>query len=147
MARRSGLRPPKLLIRLTGRLQATVYRASGGRLLGRVGQARVLVLTITGRRSGTPRTVPLLFIPDGERFVIVASQGGHDTHPAWYLNLRAHPDATVRIGARVMPVTARDADAAEAERVWPELVAVYSRWEEYRLRTTRRFPIVFLSPR
>ena len=141
------MRPPKPLIRLLGRLHGAVYRASGGRLLGRVGPARVLLLTTAGRRSGTPRTVPLLFIPDGERFVLVASQGGHDTHPAWYLNLRANPDATVQIGARVVPVLARDADPAEVERLWPALVAVYPAWEGYRARTSRRIPVVLLDPR
>ena len=141
------MRPPKPLIRLIGRLQGAVYRASGGRLLGRVGPARVLLLTTTGRRSGTPRTVPLLFIHDGDRFVIVASQGGHDTHPAWYVNLRANPYATVQVGVRVVPVHARDADPAEVERLWPALVAVYPAWEGYRARTSRRIPVVLLDPR
>jgi deazaflavin-dependent oxidoreductase (nitroreductase family) len=139
------VRPPKPLIRLIGRVQGAVYRTSRGRLLGRVGRAEVLLLTTTGRRSGVKRTVPLLHVVDGGRFVVVASLGGHDTHPAWYLNLRADPHATVTIGGRSLAVSAHDADPAEAEALWPALVAAYPAWEDYRRRTTRRFPVIILT--
>lgn len=140
------MRPPKPLIHLVGRVQGAVYRASRGRLLGRVGRAKVLLLTTTGRRSGMARTVPLLHVVDGGRLVVVASLGGHDTHPAWYRNLQADPRATVTIGGRTVAVSARDADPAEAEALWPALIAVYPAWEAYRGRTTRRFPVVILAP-
>lgn len=139
------MRPPKPLIRLIGRVQGAVYRATRGRMFGRVGAAKVLLLTTTGRRSGQRRTVPLLHIVDDGRLVIVASLGGHDTHPAWYLNLRAAPHATVTIGGRTVAVSARDADPTEVEALWPALTAVYPAWEEYRGRTTRRFPVVILT--
>ena len=106
------MRFPKPMIRLLGRVQGAIYRATGGRWVGKVGSAGVLLLTTTGRRSGKSRTVPLLYVPDGDAFVIVASQGGHDTHPAWYLNLLANPAATVQIGKRVMNVRARWAGPA-----------------------------------
>jgi deazaflavin-dependent oxidoreductase (nitroreductase family) len=134
------------LIRLIGRVQGAVYRASRGRLLGRVGRAKVLLLTTTGRLSGVERTVPLLHVVHGSRLVVVASFGGHDTHPAWYLNLRAAPHATVTIGGRTIAVSARDADPSEIEALWPALTAVYPAWEEYRSRTTRRFPVVIMTP-
>ena len=138
------MRFPKPMIRLLGRVQGAIYRATGGRLVGRVGRAGVLLLTTTGRRSGKFRTVPLLYVPDGEAFVIVASQGGHDTHPAWYLNLRANPAATVQIGNRVMNVTAEELTAEARDRMWAALVAVYAGYAEYRTRTSREFPIIAL---
>ena len=138
------MRPGKPLIRALGRVHRTVYRATRGRLLSRVGDARVILITTTGRRSGVPRTVPLLSIQDGEDWVIVASQAGHDTSPGWYLNLRANPVAAMQIGRRVIPVRAIEAGAEEADRLWPRLVAAYPAWEDYRGRTRRRFPVVIL---
>ena len=141
------MRWPKPLIRLLGRLHGPLYRATGGRVFGNVGNARVLLLTTTGRRSGRPRTVPLLYVPDGDAFVIVASQGGHDTHPAWYLNLRANPAATVQIGNTTRIVHAEQLAAADRERLWGALVAAYPDYEEYRTRTDRAFPVVALRRR
>ena len=141
------MRPPKILIRLTGRVQRALYRATDGRLGGRVGKAGVLLLTTTGRRSGKRRTVPLLFVPDGEAFVVVASLGGHDAHPAWYLNLRANPAATVQVGGTTTQVKADELDLGARDRLWPTLVAAYPAWQEYRSRTARQFPIIALRPR
>ena len=141
------MRPPKPLIRAMGRIHAVTYRSSRGRLLSRFGRAEVLLLTTTGRRSGAPRTVPLLYVEDGGTFVVVGSVGGHDAHPAWVLNLRANPDATVRIGPRVVPVVAEDAAEAARPRLWERLVATYPGYAGYRERTSRRFPIVVLRPR
>ena len=140
------MRFPKPLIRLLGRVQGGIYRATGGRLVGKVGKAGVLLLTTTGRRSGKSRTVPLLYVPDGDAFVVVASQGGHDTHPAWYLNLRANPAATVQIGKRVTIVQAEELTGEARDRLWAALVAVYAEYAEYRTRTSREFPIIALRP-
>ena len=140
------MRFPKPMIRLLGRVQGAIYRATGGRLVGKVGKAGVLLLTTTGRRSGRSRTVPLLYVPDGDAFVIVASQGGHDTHPAWYLNLRANPAATVQIGNRVTNVQAEELTGGARDRLWESLVAVYAGYAEYRTRTSREFPIIALRP-
>ena len=140
------MRPPKSVIRAMGRAQAAIYRASGGRLLTRFGRVEVLLLTTTGRRSGARRTAPLLYIRDGDAYVVVGSQGGHDTHLAWVLNLRSEPHATVQIGARVIPVTAEEAPDADRDRLWERLVATYPSYAEYRERTARRFPIVLLQP-
>ncbi len=140
------MRPPKIVIRLTGRVQRVVYRATDGRLGGRVGKAGVLLLTTTGRRSGKRRTVPLLYVPDGDAFVVVASFGGHDAHPAWYLNLRANPAATVQMGNRLTNVHAEALTGDARDRLWTSLVAVYPGYQKYRTRTDRQFPIVALRP-
>jgi deazaflavin-dependent oxidoreductase (nitroreductase family) len=130
-----------------GRVQATIYRASGGRLLSRFGRVHLLLLTTTGRRSGADRTAPLLYIEDGDALVVVGSQAGHDTHPAWVHNLRANPFATVRIGPRVISVVAENAPDDARRGLWDRLVATYPPYAAYSGRTDRRFPIIILRPR
>jgi F420H(2)-dependent quinone reductase len=128
-------------------LNIAVYRMSGGRVAGslRTGAALCLVTT-TGRRTGRARTVPLLFIEQDGALVLVASRGGMSAHPAWYLNLREHPEITVQVGADVVAATARDATPDERRRAWPLLVAVYPRFEQYQRRTDREIPLVIVTP-
>ncbi|MEZ5100321.1 MAG: nitroreductase family deazaflavin-dependent oxidoreductase [Thermoleophilia bacterium] len=133
-------------IRVWSRLNALVYRASGGRLMDRMGAAPVLLLTTRGRRSGAARTAPLLYLADGETYVVVASYGGSDAHPAWYLNLRDAPDATIRLGRREVRVRARDAAGAERERLWAGVVAIWPAYETYASKTSREIPLVVLEP-
>jgi deazaflavin-dependent oxidoreductase (nitroreductase family) len=109
--------------RVTGRLHAALYRATGGRIGHSAGQITNLLLTTTGRRSGQQRTVPLAYLADGERFVVVASNGGSDRPPGWWVNLLAHP-GTVRVGTRVVPVVARAATPGQARRALARLTAV-----------------------
>lgn len=138
-----------LLRRLMG-VHVLAYRASGG-LVGRripgVG-APMLLLDHVGARSGTRRTSPLLYLEDGDDVVIVASKGGHPRHPAWFHNLRAHPDTTVQLGREHRAVHARVATAAERERLWPRLVAAYPPYDEYQQRSQgREIPLIVLEPR
>ena len=133
--------------RVTGRLHAALYRATGGRIGHSAGQITNLLLTTTGRRSGQPRTVPLAYLGDGERFVVVASNGGADRPPAWWVNLQAHPEATVQVGARVVPVVARAATPDEHAVLWPRLTAVNPFFAQYVQITSRRIPVVLLEPR
>src|SRR5205814_1748077 len=100
-----------------------------------------------GAKSGTERTTPLVYLDDGDDFVIVASKGGHPRHPAWFHNLRAHPDTTIQVGSRRIPVTARVATDAERQRLWPAVVRLYSGYEGYQKRTDRKIPLVVLEPR
>jgi deazaflavin-dependent oxidoreductase (nitroreductase family) len=90
--------------------------------------------------------VPLLFVRDGADVVIVASQGGHDTHPAWYRNLTTNPVATVQIGPSTWSVRAEELGPADRERLWGALVAAYPDYAEYRTRTAREFPVMALRP-
>jgi deazaflavin-dependent oxidoreductase (nitroreductase family) len=106
----------------------------------------VLLLTTTGRKSGKERTVPLLYLGDGENMVVVASNGGTPKHPAWWLNLEANPEATVEIGSRKLWVRVEKASPEEKKRLWPRLVAMYGGYETYRRRTDREIPVVLLSP-
>jgi F420H(2)-dependent quinone reductase len=121
------------------------YRATGGRLGGRIGGVPILLLTTTGRRSGTRRTAPLMYLDDGGRYVVVASNAGDDHHPGWWLNLERSPDAEVEIGRERHRVRGRRADAEEQRRLWPRLVSMYSAYDVYRTRTRREIPVVLLE--
>jgi F420H(2)-dependent quinone reductase len=123
------------------------YRLSAGRVAGRVPSgAPICLLTTTGRRSGRQRTVPLLYVLDGDDLVVVASRGGMGSHPAWYLNLLADSGASVQVGSSTRRVRARDATEAERRRLWPTLTAAYPHFDAYESRTSRHIPVVILSP-
>jgi deazaflavin-dependent oxidoreductase (nitroreductase family) len=130
---------------MTG-MNSIAYRLSGGRVAANVGGAPICLLTTTGRRSGRRRTVPLVYVPDGDHFVVVASRGGMGSHPAWYLNLRENPRASVQVGSSIKQVRARDATEAERRRLWPMLIAAYPLFDAYQKRTSRGIPVVILSP-
>lgn len=153
-------RPPLLdsaitprILRVLSRANVVLYRMSGGRLGAswRVGSAfrrgvPICLLTTTGRRSGTPRTVPLLFLRDGDRVVLAASQGGLPRHPQWYRNVEAEPRVTIQVGRRTDPMRARTATSAEHATLWPRLVDMYADFESYQSWTDRRIPVVICEP-
>lgn len=126
----------------------TVVRASGGRVAGRLGGMPVVILETTGRKTGEPRRTMLTApVVDGDTVVLVASYGGDSRHPAWYLNLTAHPDVVLeRDGVRT-PMRARTATAEEKAALWPRIVASYRGYAAYQKRTDREIPVVLLTPR
>ena len=128
-------------------MQASLYRSTGGRLAGSLRGAPVMLLTTTGRKSGKLRTTPVLFIRQGDSIFTVASNGGKDRHPTWWLNLRANPEAQVQIKREVVPVRARKASPEEHERLWPMLVKMYPGYAGYQKKTKRVIPIVVLERR
>jgi len=134
------------LIALITALHRFVYQRSGGWVGGRLPGQRFLLLTTTGRRTGRERTMPLLYVPDGDRFVVVGSNGGDDRPPAWWLNLQAQPSAKVQVGRRRHRVTARRARGIELDELWKRLEQSYRYYADYRRRTSREIPIVVLEP-
>jgi deazaflavin-dependent oxidoreductase (nitroreductase family) len=132
--------------RVTG-LNTTVFRLTGGRLLGTYDGNPVLLLHHVGRKSGEQRVTPLIYLEDGEELVIVGSMGGTPKHPAWFHNVTAGPDTEVELRGGRRPVRARVADARERERLWPRLVEHYPAFATYQGRTEREIPVVILSPR
>ena len=106
-----------------------------------------LFLASIGRKSGRVRRTALFFIQDGPSFVVVASNGGAIADPAWWLNLRARPEATVELDRHHIEVRAREATPAEAERLWPRLEAGYAAYARYRAARTSPIPVVILEPR
>ena len=131
-------------------LHTLLYRETGGRIGHAVPgvRGRMLLLDHVGARSGSLRTSPLLYVEDGEDLVVVASKGGFPRHPAWFHNLRAHPDTFVQVGPERRPVHARVADAAERDRLWAAAVRAYPGYEDYAARSKgREIPLVVLEPR
>jgi F420H(2)-dependent quinone reductase len=127
---------------------ATVYRATHGLVGHRIpGLPPMLLLGHVGAKSGQRRTAPLVYLRDGDDVVIVASKGGYPRHPAWFHNLRAHPDTSVQIGGERRAVHARVATAEEHQRLWPKAVEVYGGYADYQERTTRQIPLVVLERR
>ena len=132
------------MVKFFGKAHKVVYRMSGGRLFAKLGEAPMLLLTATGRRSGKPRTTPLLYVEDGDGFAVVASFGGAPEHPSWYRNLEKNPKVTLQIENRVIPVTASTATPEEKKRLWPRLTAIYPDYDTYQKETTREIPVVVL---
>lgn len=124
-----------------------LFKKSGGRLGNKfLRGAEVGILTTIGRKSGEARDSPLLFLQEGRRIVLVASQGGRATNPMWYLNLRANPEITFQTKKETLQLVARDATDAEREEYWPKLDAMYPDFQNYRSYTDRKIPIVICDP-
>lgn len=123
-----------------------VYRLTGGRR-GLSPPKTVLLLTTIGRKSGLPRSVPVLYLKDGAAVWVMASNYGAASHPAWSSNLLANPDATIRIGRVERVVRARLASADEKKALWPRLVRLYPAWEAYAGRSDRDFRLFRLEER
>lgn len=126
-------------------LHVLLYRLSGGAIAGRMGKSPVLLLTTRGRKTGKLRTTPLLYLADGDHFVIVASNGGSTRHPTWWLNLQSNKDATVQVKRQKIRVRAELAGAQERQDLWARLVAMYPDYAEYQKRTQREIPVVVLQ--
>lgn len=139
---------PKL-VKAMSQANVWVYQKSGGRLWTTwfAYGLPIALLTTTGRKSGKRRTTPLLFLEDGDRFVVVASQGGLPKNPAWYYNVQAHPQVELQVKRRHHLLTARVADADERAELWPRLVDMYPDFERYQSWTERKIPVVILERR
>ena len=125
-----------------------IYRATHGVVGHKIpGGPPMLLLDHVGAKSGKKRTSPLVYVKDGDDVVLVASKGGNPKNPAWFHNLKAHPDTTVQIGSEKRPVRARVATDEERKRLWPKAVATYGGYEGYQKRTERKIPLVVLERR
>jgi deazaflavin-dependent oxidoreductase (nitroreductase family) len=127
-------------------IHTLAYRLTGGRVGRRMVDNDMLLLTTRGRKTGTPHTVPLLYLRDGEALVVIASWGGRPSHPHWYLNLEANPKANVQVLGTTWTVTAEAMEAEERDRWWPRVVEAYEGYAAYQARTDRPIPVVRLSP-
>lgn len=114
--------------------------------LGGPGVLPTLLLTTRGRKSGEPRSVPLIYAPSGESFVIVASKGGLPDHPLWFRNLETDPICELQVGTRSLRARARVAQGDERAALWERMVGVYAPYDDYQKRTDREIPVVVLDP-
>jgi proline iminopeptidase len=131
-----------------GQEHVRAYRETGGK----VGHdwkrgSKILLLTTTGRSSGEPRTAPLIYETDGDRYVIVASKGGAPEHPGWYRNLTKHPDVELQVWDEVFPARAYTAEGDERERLWQLVTKQWPDYDAYAARTDRTIHVVVLERR
>ncbi|TCJ93526.1 nitroreductase/quinone reductase family protein [Nocardia alba] len=137
--------------RRSTKLHVALYRRTGGRVGGRMPawpDARILLLDHVGAKTGTRRTSPLMYHADGDILALAASKAGQPTHPAWFHNLKANPDTTIRIGAESYPVRARVATDTERNLLWPKFVELFPSYAFYQRNAgTRTIPIIILTPR
>jgi deazaflavin-dependent oxidoreductase (nitroreductase family) len=140
--------PPKAFVKAAVAVHNSLFRISGGRMGGRFSGAPVLLLTVKGRKSGTLRTVPLLYVTTDKGFALIASFGGAQKHPDWYLNLEAAGIADVQIRDRHMRVRVEivDPDSGRYREIWNEAAALYPDYNTYQTRTSRKIPVVELIP-
>jgi deazaflavin-dependent oxidoreductase (nitroreductase family) len=126
-------------------LHAYLYRTTDGRIGRRLVNNDMLLLTTVGRNTGTEHTVPLLYLREGDRLIVIASYGGRPEHPEWYLNLQAHPQASVQILGDRTEVKATTTTDQEHSEWWPRITDAYSDYAVYQSRTDRRIPVVWLD--
>jgi deazaflavin-dependent oxidoreductase (nitroreductase family) len=134
-------------LRWTGKLNTPLYRLSGGRIGGKVGRAPVLLLTTTGRKSGEPRTAPVVYLADGENVVVINTNAGNAKVPAWSLNLVAKPEAEVELGRERRKVAARIAEGEERAELWRKHNEQYAGFDDYEAKLDREISVIVLEPR
>ena len=127
-------------------LHPHIYRASGGKVLGKLGDNQILLLTTKGRKSGQPRTKALAYLTYGDASVVIGSFAGGPNHPSWWLNLLADPSAKIQRGAEVLEVRAREAEGEEREKLWSEMTAIEDGFNTDQEWTKRKIPVVVLDP-
>jgi len=123
-----------------------LYRLTDGRLGGSFRGAPVLLLTTIGSKSGRRRTTPLLYVNDGDRIAVVASNNGRDKDPSWWYNMKRNPQAEVQIENEKKRVGAAKASPEEKRRLWPLLTKIYPTYDVYQTRTKREIPVIILTP-
>lgn len=134
-------------LRWTGKLNTPLYRLSGGRIGGKVGRAPVLLLTTTGRKSGQPRTAPVLYLADGDDVILINTNAGNAKIPAWSLNLKANPEAEIEIGRKRKAVRARIAEGEERAELWRKSNVQYAGFDDYEAKLNREISVFVLEPR
>lgn len=134
------------LLKIVTRIHIFLYRTSGGRLWGRQSGLPVLLLTTTGRKSGLERTTPVIHVREGDDYIIAASKGGSERHPAWYHNLKANPQVRLELGSDRHSARAIITEGEERDRLYALLEAGNSDFTTYKNRTDRQIPVIRLSP-
>ena len=123
----------------------TEFRANAGKVGGVFEGATVLLLHTTGAKSGAPRTNPLVYLPDGEHWVIIASKGGAPKNPDWYYNLLAHPEMPIEVGTDTIDVEAKEVTGPERDELYARQVARFASFGDYEKATARKIPVIRLT--
>ncbi len=138
--------PEEMDFTIRGESHVEAYRATAGEIGYIWNNATTLLLTTKGRKSGEQKTVPLIFVADGDNYVMIASLGGAPRHPAWYLNLAAEPRVTLQVKDKVFDAIATTAQSPERERLWAKAVDAWPQYDDYQAKTSRQIPVVVLEP-
>lgn len=123
------------------------FRANEGNVGGQFKGAPLTLVHHTGAKSGTERVTPLVYLADGDAWVIFASKAGAPSNPAWYHNLKANPDTTIEVGADTIEVTVSEAEGAERIRLWDAQKTAMPQFAEYEASTDRTIPVVVMRRR
>lgn len=134
-----------MLVKLFWVIHLKLYQWSKGRIGGSIRGLPVLLLTTKGKKTGLLRTKALMYLPNRDDFVVIASNLGKENHPAWWINLLAEPNASVQIADSLYKVNAREAKGDEREKLWQALAERTPDYEQYRSWTSRRIPLVVLE--
>ena len=133
------------MLRVAGAVHRFMYRRGMAR---KMGQMQQVLLTTTGRKSGKPHTVPLGAVREGDGWVVIASFGGADVHPSWWLNMVANPDVTVQVNDQVIKARMQEiTNPADRERIWNTVVSTMKGYANYPKKTSRIIPLGLLRPR
>lgn len=138
--------PPDLFFKVMTRIHIFLYRTSGGKLWNKMTGMPVLLLTTTGRKSGRQRTTPLVYVRDGEDYLIAASKGGANSHPAWYLNLKATPEVRVETGGQAFAARVTITAGEERDRMYERFKSAGPNFATYEQMARRTIPVVRLTP-
>ena len=141
------MKPKDAFYRVGTGIHRAIFNVSKGRIFGKAFGMPLVELVTTGRRSGKERST-ILSVPivEGDRLVVVASFGGDDRHPAWYLNLQANPEVRVTIAGSTRTMITRDATEEERVELWPRITSAFKGYARYQNRTDRQIPVVILEP-
>jgi deazaflavin-dependent oxidoreductase (nitroreductase family) len=137
----------RIVLRIITSGNIWLLKLTGGRLGNSFLGVTLLLMTTIGRKSGKPRTLPMYYLQDGEKFILVASNGGLPNDPVWLLNAMANPEVSIRLNGVKCNMLARLATADEKSQYWPSLAARFPMWEEVAERSNRVFKVVVLEPR
>ncbi|MGI9641661.1 MAG: nitroreductase/quinone reductase family protein [Acidimicrobiia bacterium] len=132
-------------VKMLSTLHTWLYRATRGMIGRRLVNNDMLLLTTTGATTGEPRTVPLLYLRDNERLIVIASYGGRPNHPQWYRNLLHDPSASAQVLGDARDVLATTMTSTERDQCWPRIVEAYGDYAVYQSRTEREIPVVWLD--
>ena len=139
--------PRRSLLRTAGRISVALYRATSGRIGGKVGALKVLLLTVAGRRTGVAHTTAVSYFLDGDGYVVTGSGGGSPRDPQWFRNLQAATEAEIEVGARKLAVNVTIAEGADRDALWQALLVHAPRFAKYQAKVERQIPMAVLAPR
>lgn len=136
----------KVVLRTANSMHVSLYRVSGGKFANRVSGLPILLITTFGRKSGKPHTNPVVYLRDGDTFLVSASSGGMAWHPGWYLNLKARPEATIQVHDLTVDVKATILEGAERDQMYTRFKVASSNFVKYEKNTSRVIPVIRLTP-